>query len=208
MSNWETDILPSDAIQEVSEPASPPVEPPLHSWKSPGPSALTDMFRRTTQTESSPSTEEYSDLDIDDINSHSRIRTDMDAEQGPQDVDSNLTNDHATERTPLISRVPTSGNHARLHQGQQDLEGQGPSGIKSSWPRMRKIILWPREKACALASSVTNPKRWDRTAIWRNVVVAPISCLPAVALGLLLNILDALSYGGPQPISTFFILLT
>jgi SulP family sulfate permease len=27
------------------------------------------------------------------------------------------------------------------------------------------------------------------------VVVAPVSCLPAVVVGLLLNVLDALSYG-------------
>jgi SulP family sulfate permease len=40
-----------------------------------------------------------------------------------------------------------------------------------------------------------NPKKWDRRALWNNVVVTPTSCLPAVAVGLLLNILDALSYG-------------
>lgn len=40
-----------------------------------------------------------------------------------------------------------------------------------------------------------DPKTWDRQALWRNVVVAPVVCLPAVIVGLLLNILDALSYG-------------
>ncbi|KAK4071775.1 hypothetical protein Purlil1_13342 [Purpureocillium lilacinum] len=40
-----------------------------------------------------------------------------------------------------------------------------------------------------------NPGRWDRRAIWRHIVVEPVSCLPAVAVGLLLNILDTLSYG-------------
>lgn len=40
-----------------------------------------------------------------------------------------------------------------------------------------------------------NPKSWDRRAIWRQGVVRPVSLLPAVFLGLLLNVLDALSYG-------------
>lgn len=40
-----------------------------------------------------------------------------------------------------------------------------------------------------------NSYRWDRKAMWQNVVVAPVACLPAVCVGLLLNILDALSYG-------------
>ncbi|KAE8549491.1 hypothetical protein EYB25_008013 [Talaromyces marneffei] len=41
----------------------------------------------------------------------------------------------------------------------------------------------------------THPKSWDRHIIWEEGVVRPISLLPAVFLGLLLNILDALSYG-------------
>jgi SulP family sulfate permease len=44
-------------------------------------------------------------------------------------------------------------------------------------------------------SVAVNPKKWDRKALWNNVVLTPTSCLPAVAVGLLLNILDALSYG-------------
>lgn len=42
---------------------------------------------------------------------------------------------------------------------------------------------------------ITHPKSWDGAAIWRLGVVQPVSLLPAVFLGLLLNILDALSYG-------------
>jgi sulfate permease, SulP family len=41
----------------------------------------------------------------------------------------------------------------------------------------------------------THPKSWDRHVIWQEGVVHPVSLLPAVFLGLLLNILDALSYG-------------
>ncbi|OAA66709.1 sulfate transporter [Niveomyces insectorum RCEF 264] len=43
--------------------------------------------------------------------------------------------------------------------------------------------------------TVTHLKCWDRKVLWDNVVVAPVVCFPAAIVGLLLNILDALSYG-------------
>jgi sulfate permease, SulP family len=45
------------------------------------------------------------------------------------------------------------------------------------------------------AYTISHPKTWNRRAIWREGFVQPVSVLPAVFLGLLLNILDALSYG-------------
>jgi SulP family sulfate permease len=195
-SNQETDRLSSDVIREVSEPSSPRGELSLHSWKSPGTSALTDMFRRTTQMEASPGAEENRNWDIGDRTSHGRGRTEDSAEQALHVINSNDANILATERSYLIPKTPISESHDPiLTQGEQDLEGQGTIGTKLSWSSIRKIILWPREKGCTLARLLAHPKRWDRQAIWQDAVVAPISCLPAVALGLLLNILDALSYG-------------
>lgn len=40
-----------------------------------------------------------------------------------------------------------------------------------------------------------NPRTWNRRSIFQNGIVEPGRLLPAVFLGLLLNILDALSYG-------------
>ena len=40
----------------------------------------------------------------------------------------------------------------------------------------------------------TSPKSWNKDR-FRGLLVAPLSCFPAVLLGLLLNVLDALSYG-------------
>ncbi|KKF92494.1 putative protein C24H6.11c [Ceratocystis platani] len=40
-----------------------------------------------------------------------------------------------------------------------------------------------------------NPTKWEYPAIYHNAVIRPAHCLPAVIVGLLLNILDALSYG-------------
>jgi SulP family sulfate permease len=42
---------------------------------------------------------------------------------------------------------------------------------------------------------LASPKSWDPRAVWQQGVVYPASLLPSVFLGLLLNILDALSYG-------------
>lgn len=37
--------------------------------------------------------------------------------------------------------------------------------------------------------------KWTRELVWDKCVAAPVSYLPAVVLGLLLNLLDAVSYG-------------
>ncbi|KAF2211438.1 hypothetical protein CERZMDRAFT_112543 [Cercospora zeae-maydis SCOH1-5] len=42
---------------------------------------------------------------------------------------------------------------------------------------------------------VVDPKSWDARKIYHTVIVQPVSTLPSVFLGLLLNLLDALSYG-------------
>lgn len=69
------------------------------------------------------------------------------------------------------------------------------------------------------AKSASNPKEWDGKALLHLVVLDPVKTLPAVFVGLILNILDALSYGmilfplgnpifanlGPAGISIFYI---
>ena len=90
-----------------------------------------------------------------------------------------------TERTALLTKLSrgygTTG---------EDVEGQGVSS--------RRLRSAPSK----LVSDITRcsrllfcPKLWDGRAVWRNGVAYPVSLLPSVFLGLLLNILDALSYG-------------
>ena len=205
-SNQEADRLSVDIIQEVSEPTSPQGDASSQSWKAPGISALTDMFRRPTPPEFSLGPDEQSGLDIRNRNSQSGNKAKAGTEPGPQGINSNGTNLPATERTPLIPKLSASESHDHsIPQGQQDLEGQETITMKSSWPKVRKIIIWPRDRGFTLARILANPKKWDRAALWRNVIVAPSSCLPAVALGLLLNILDALSYGRLHSYFTLFL---
>ncbi len=51
------------------------------------------------------------------------------------------------------------------------------------------------DKSLARAYTISHPKTWNPRTVWQRGFVQPVSVLPAVFLGLLLNILDALSYG-------------
>lgn len=56
-----------------------------------------------------------------------------------------------------------------------------------SWSRAKKIFgIWQN----FLHSNI-----WTQQGLWENLVLAPFYAVPAVLLGLLLNLLDALSYG-------------
>lgn len=95
------------------------------------------------------------------------------------------------------------GFHSESRDG--DIEGQkGPSGRRGEdhesqqgwWARtVANPIRHKGEQVAGVIKVITHPQSWDRHALWENVVVAPVVCLPAVIVGLLLNILDALSYG-------------
>jgi sulfate permease, SulP family len=101
----------------------------------------------------------------------------------------------ASERTPLLGKdTAFETHHPDWISGQQDLERQ-ELRHRVSWPKLRNVVRWPQEKGFDIIRTVLNPKSWDRKAIVQKAVTEPIGYLPAVILGLLLNILDALSYG-------------
>jgi SulP family sulfate permease len=93
------------------------------------------------------------------------------------------------ERTSLLRRR-THSKDLSYGTAATDLEGQSVSYVQRRSP-----VQEAYSRAGTLFSVATHPKSWDRRAIWREGVVRPVSLLPAVFLGLLLNILDALSYG-------------
>ncbi|KAI2794871.1 hypothetical protein POX_a01472 [Penicillium oxalicum] len=93
-----------------------------------------------------------------------------------------------TETTSLLSKVRSKSLHQ--YGATEDVEGLGRPAQRGPNAAVQGIAA-VREWSSILA----NPKAWDRRAIWRSGVVHPLSLLPAVILGLLLNILDALSYG-------------
>jgi len=112
------------------------------------------------------------------------------------------TEDEADERQPLLNRdashspqdsssfIPTT-SHKDLKE--RDIEHQKPFRRKRN--QFGQIVDTARFKGSSFLSTITNPKTWTARSIWQHGVKEPVSLVPCVFLGLLLNVLDALSYG-------------
>ncbi|KAL2067367.1 hypothetical protein VTL71DRAFT_1792 [Oculimacula yallundae] len=181
--------LHNHVIEEVSEPVSPESSP--SSVKAPGASALTDMLRRSPPNTPPKSSEE----DGDEAVQQDRDWEDESPRQRRLTLTSNGVGSEPTERTALLGKdTRFETHHPDWIRGEQDVERQeakrGPA-----WPKLRNVVMWPREKGINVARTIVDPRAWDRKAIWQNAVKEPVGALPAVVVGALLNILDALSYG-------------
>jgi SulP family sulfate permease len=177
-------------IQEVSEPTSP--ENGSSGHKSPGNSVLADMIRRSPPSTSPPQSD--GTAQADDVESESDRGDPEDYAQQRLIITSNGVKVAPDESTPLIRKQSAEPHHLDYIHGQSDLEGQQLQR-RASWPKLHRLAKWPVNRGRDVVSFLTNPKSWDRKVIWQNAVVAPAGFMPAVILGCLLNILDALSYG-------------
>ncbi|KAI1312486.1 sulfate transporter family-domain-containing protein [Xylaria venustula] len=201
----------TDTIEEVSEPPSPGDESAIADDV--GPSMLTSMLRRSPPEGSLPSTSTGNDIDDDD----DRSRTPRSLGRNPIHADlaepSLGRSDRTSEITPLL------GHKSPRSRSSDDLED-----VESQKPRIKAKYTFSTLKEAAgdkirSLGAVVNPKAWDKKTAWEKAVVGPMRCLPAVIVGLLLNILDALSYGmilfplgnpvfanlGPAGISIFYV---
>ncbi|KAI0466431.1 sulfate transporter family-domain-containing protein [Xylaria cf. heliscus] len=198
----------TDRIEEVSEPPSPDDE--TDTTEDVGPSMLTSMFRRSPP-EDLPLPASINDNPYNDrLQSPRSVSTmSLNAESvGP----SPGASEGSSEITPLLG--PKS-HGSRSPADLEDLESQKPQEARSIGSLIREVT---RKRIHSLGV-VMNPKAWNKKAIWDKAVVGPLHCLPAVIVGLLLNILDALSYGmilfplsnpifarlGPAGISIFYV---
>jgi len=184
-------------IQEVSEPVTPESSPP--SDQAPGTSALTSLLKHSP-TNSPPRQggdgEEAGENDF----AVDEDQDEADSDQRRLIITTNgVETTEPTERTSLLGKdTRYETHHPDWIRGEQDVERQDLKR-QPAWPKLRNTLMWPRDRGIDVARTVLNPKAWDRKAIWRAGVVAPVGYLPAVTLGTLLNILDALSYGKPRP---------
>lgn len=133
-----------------------------------GSSALTEMIRRPlTDTEE----DQVTQSGTDDIS----FPPPPTIYEGPE---------RDNEHTSLLSKSTQNYGSAGDAENQRAAVKQSPNlatkGISS-------VAHYTR--------TLSNPKAWDRRVIWKEAVLYPASLVPAVLLGLLLNILDALSYG-------------
>ena len=162
------------AIQEVSEPTSP--QSSLSLQKSQCLSALTELIRNSPPTE-----ENGHGTDEDEIPTTAGVR--------PVTVQEGIIS-QPSERTTLMGKRNAYGSIKDL-EGQQLARPELLNRIRAVWQRSRN-------QTARIVRTASNPKSWDRQEILEYGVRQPASFMPPVILGLLLNILDALSYGEPQ----------
>jgi SulP family sulfate permease len=181
-------------IEEVSEPPSPNSE--TDSAEGSGPSMLTSMFRRSPPESlqvSASTTNGTNDATLQNPSMVGNISLHTEP-ASPTHGESESTN----EITPLLGpKAHRSHKSYRSHRCRspddlEDLENQKPQGKAMYIGSLFKEGARTKIRGLAIAM---NPKSWNKEAIWENGVMDPIRCLPAVVVGLLLNILDALSYG-------------
>ncbi|KAL8961563.1 MAG: hypothetical protein Q9193_001901 [Seirophora villosa] len=173
-----------DAILEVSEPASPGS---MHSSRrSPGTSALSEMFKAKSPTDntdnnSSSTRDGHGD---DDHKSNKPKVMPITAQEG--------VISQPTERTALLLKSQAYGpNEVHTDESAHDLENQkGTYGTTADQQPGGSFATIARRLRTATAS-VLHPSK----AVWKPALLKPASLIPPVILGLLLNILDALSYG-------------
>lgn len=160
-----------DAIQEVSEPVSPD-----GSDHDPTPTG------QPAHSELSMMIESSSEQEVPHENGHNA----KDTEDRRNTPDTRLA--HAHERTALLG----GDRKSSIQFGSlNDVERQYSGRVGG----LRRKLKVTAGKARSCAYVISHPKTWSPRAIYQEVLVHPASLLPAVFLGLLLNILDALSYG-------------
>lgn len=98
------------------------------------------------------------------------------------------------ERDPLLPKhdQPARTQYVHRPSSDEDLEHQRQHLSNSSGSH------WPH-KRLGLLGRFRVGKPWSRQEIWKRAVLDPASYLPPVILGLLLNVLDGLSYGKSWP---------
>lgn len=199
-------------IEELSEPGTPMHEG--QPYRSPGTSVLADMLRRASTAASPP--DGYIDSGEGDTAEDTGDEEALISGQGKNSAPGGAD---ATEHTPLLRQV-SQGQSQRPNylSGGHDLEAQ-PVRRNKSWPKVNKILSKQLRRGHHAARLVSSPEKWDKKVIWQKSVVEPAGYIPAVVLGALLNVLDALSYGmilfplgeplfeklGPAGISMFYV---
>lgn len=183
----------SGTIPEVSEPPSPEDrEDREHAAGEEGPSALANLLKKSSPPSSLTEPTSIPQTRPDNVDAGQSQSSHVDETQNQSQTGEPEVSE-ASEYTPLLGRQESgSGASSSVDL---DIEGQKTQARR----RWLRGLTEQRQKMehhlGQIAKVASSPRSWNRRAIWETTVVEPVSCLPAVAVGLLLNILDALSYG-------------
>ena len=100
-----------------------------------------------------------------------------------------------TERTSLLSKSAPRGTSGEIgYSSTRDLESlrsNQRSKRNTHLGSFRQFRAGPRQAM----KSFVNPKAWNGRQTWAKSIRQSLNFVPSVILGLLLNVLDALSYG-------------
>lgn len=183
----------SGTIPEVSEPPSPENgEDGEHAVGEEGPSALANLLKKSSPPSSLTEQTSIPQARLDNVDAGQSQSSHVDETQHQSRTGEPEVSE-ASEDTPLLVRQGSgSGASSSVDL---DIEGQ-KTQARRRWLRgLAEQRQKMEHRLGQIAKVASSPRSWNRRAIWETTVVEPVSCLPAVAVGLLLNILDALSYG-------------
>ena len=184
-----------DTIEETPEVPSPSSS----SGDTPPSSALTEALRKESQRRSADSASSATDMHT--------------VSTLPDVVTTDQRGTKVTETTPLLPRERLQSYHKPQPDSEPDAEEQARYQ-PGTWNRLGHHYPTLRYAPKRILRALQNPR-----LLLRKVIVEPIFMLPAVFLGLLLNLLDALSYGiilfplgeeafkdlGPDGVSMFYV---
>ena len=164
---------------EVSEPSTPHNE--TVSPHSQSPSALTELIRQSLSNEDSPT-----DTEDEEALGSSGVQ--------PVTVREGIISQPNERTSLLLKKVAYGPKGTPTHGSVQDLEDQNT--LCETWGEsMKGFYAQSKRQAVYAVRIVENPKSWDKKQIFQQAVKQPASYIAPVILGLLLNVLDALSYG-------------
>ena len=159
------------AIKEVSEPSSS--HSSRSSRHSPCQSALTELIKNSPPTEDSGHDTEDEEL-VGTLGVHPvTVREGIISQPG--------------ERTALLAKQTAYG-------AIKDIESQRTSE-ETQASELILAVQQSKARFFGILRVITTRKSWNKYDIWEYGVRQPASLIPPVILGLLLNVLDALSYG-------------
>ena len=166
-----------EIIEETSEPSSPHCESATH--RPLGKSVLAEMIQNCPRNDNGTVTSDGRD---DGRNE--------DDDQFGTVVVSHAIISQPHETTPLLRTK--DGLLARGHSLRtlpRDIESRLiiPTGrLKEA---KQNIVRVKNKLLCSIEQITTSPKHWNKRWAWDNAITKPASYLPAVAIGLLLNVL-------------------
>ena len=112
----------------------------------------------------------------------------------PAIVEQGIISQPDERTTLLLKRTACRSEDSSGFGSSKDLESQKPTRA-SLMANYQRSITRIRESGARIGRSITSPKSWDMRDLWVYGIRQPANYIPPVILGLLLNILDALSYG-------------